>query len=125
MLECPQVGNFVEVNGARYEATAQVRGEEKRRPIIAVIAKAERREPRTLVANPERIPLTAKEREVVTWLEHRTDQEIAEQMGISASTIKKHLDSMFNKPGLSNRHELVDWARVHIYKPQEENDGKK
>jgi DNA-binding NarL/FixJ family response regulator len=52
--------------------------------------------------------LTGRERTVAhAALEGRTNQEIADTLGISDRTVKHHLTSIFRKSGVRNRTELV------------------
>jgi DNA-binding CsgD family transcriptional regulator len=49
--------------------------------------------------------LTAREREVHHWLrEGKTNDEIAAILGISAHTVKHHVDHIFQKLGVENRY---------------------
>jgi DNA-binding CsgD family transcriptional regulator len=52
--------------------------------------------------------LTGREGEVVrAAMDGRTNQEIADSLGISVRTVKHHLTSVFRKSGVRNRTELV------------------
>lgn len=56
--------------------------------------------------------LTARELEVVAHVaEGRTNKEIARSAGISVKTVEAHLASIFTKLGVSNRREVMNWAR--------------
>ena len=51
------------------------------------------------------IPVSAREREVLGWLaEGKSNTEIAFLLGISPGTVKKHLENIYNKLGVENRH---------------------
>lgn len=51
------------------------------------------------------IPVSAREREVLHWLsEGKSNAEIAILLGISPGTVKKHLENIYNKLGVGNRH---------------------
>ena len=55
--------------------------------------------------NPTDIPISAREREVLSWLaEGKSNTEIAFLLGISPGTVKKHLENIYNKLGVENRH---------------------
>lgn len=56
--------------------------------------------------------LTARELEVVAHVaEGRANKEIARAAGISVKTVEAHLGSIFSKLGVSNRREVMNWAR--------------
>lgn len=53
----------------------------------------------------EDIPLSAREREVLAWLaEGKSNAEIAFLLEISPGTVKKHLENIYTKLGVENRH---------------------
>lgn len=55
--------------------------------------------------------LTAREREVLTWIaEGRTNREIAETLIISPKTVDRHRENIMAKLNLHNRAELVKYA---------------
>lgn len=59
-------------------------------------------------AHEARSRLTARESEIVTILcRGRTNQEIADRIGVRLSTVKTHLLHVFEKFGVQNRAELV------------------
>lgn len=56
--------------------------------------------------------LTARELEVVAHVaEGRANKEIAAAAGISVKTVESHLAHIFSKLGLTNRREVMNWAR--------------
>ncbi|GAA3420723.1 response regulator transcription factor [Streptosporangium vulgare] len=56
-------------------------------------------------------PLTARETEIVQAIGRgRTNQEIADQLFISLSTVKGYVSGIMTKLGLRNRVEIVAWA---------------
>ena len=57
--------------------------------------------------------LTPREREVMQWLaEGKSNEEIGLILGISAHTVKNHLDKIFKKLGVDSRHAAsVLWQR--------------
>jgi DNA-binding NarL/FixJ family response regulator len=56
--------------------------------------------------------LTARETEIVAHVaEGRTNKEIASTMRISIKTVETHLSNIFAKLGVSNRREVMNWAR--------------
>lgn len=56
--------------------------------------------------------LTARELELVAHVaEGRTNKEIAHAAGISVKTVEAHLASIFTKLEVSNRREVMNWAR--------------
>ncbi len=58
--------------------------------------------------------LSTREKEVLQMLaEGYTNQEIAEQLVISPSTVYSHRSNIMNKLELSTRHELIQYARKH------------
>lgn len=80
-------------------------------PSAAVVSTAQ---PRALVqsASPLLEPLTAREREVLRLLaEGTTNQEIAERLVVSLTTVKKHVGSLFLKLAAQNRTHAVARAR--------------
>jgi DNA-binding CsgD family transcriptional regulator len=55
--------------------------------------------------------LTAREREVLGWLgEGKTNAEIAILLGILPGTVKRHLENLYQKLGVENRHAAARWA---------------
>jgi NarL family two-component system response regulator LiaR len=57
---------------------------------------------------PEEGPLTSKEREVLARLaEGRSNQEIAEALFVTSSTVKTHLAHIYAKLGVKGRHEAL------------------
>ena len=58
--------------------------------------------------------LSTREKEVLQMLaEGYTNQEIADQLVISPSTVYSHRSNIMNKLELSTRHELIQYARKH------------
>lgn len=56
--------------------------------------------------------LSAREKEILRLIaEGYSNQEIAEKLVISPSTVHTHRGNLMNKLGLSTRHELVEYAR--------------
>ena len=56
----------------------------------------------------ESLPVTNREREVISLiLEGKTNTDISEQLCISESTVKKHINSIFRKLSISSRWELL------------------
>lgn len=52
----------------------------------------------------EPLGLTARESEVLMWITHgKTDAEIATIIGVSTSTVGKHLEWIYQKLGVENR----------------------
>ncbi|CAM4128041.1 helix-turn-helix transcriptional regulator [Roseateles saccharophilus] len=55
--------------------------------------------------------VTQREREILTWLrEGKSNQQIAEQLGISALTVKNHVQKILRKLGAANRAQAVAQA---------------
>ncbi|MEM6328062.1 MAG: response regulator transcription factor [Bacteroidota bacterium] len=55
-------------------------------------------------------PLSTREREVLAELSHgRSNAEIADRLFVSTSTVKKHVNSIFEKLGLRTRAQAVAW----------------
>lgn len=55
--------------------------------------------------------LTEREREVLTYLaEDRTNQDIANHLGITAKTVERHRENIMRKLNLHSRTELVKYA---------------
>ena len=62
-------------------------------------------------ATPPAQPLSSREVEVIRCVARgRTNQEVAEALFISLSTVKSHLATIQNKLGFRNRVEIVAWA---------------
>jgi len=60
--------------------------------------------------------LTSREREIITTLvtfEGSTNEEIADHLCISKSTLKNHLTTIYSKLELKNRIELLKYALTH------------
>lgn len=52
----------------------------------------------------QRPNLTAREREILIWVSRgKTNSEVAAILLISASTVRKHLENIYAKLGVSNR----------------------
>lgn len=52
--------------------------------------------------------LTPREREVLFWIsEGKRNSEVAEVMGVSQGTVKRHLENLYQKLGVENRHAAV------------------
>jgi DNA-binding NarL/FixJ family response regulator len=52
----------------------------------------------------ERLGLTAREAEVLTWLGRgKSNRDIAEILGLSPRTVNKHLETIYDKLGVENR----------------------
>lgn len=65
-------------------------------------------EPRAGTLGPE---LSMREREVLAWLtEGKTNAEIATLLDISQGTVKRHLENLYAKIGVENRHAACQWA---------------
>ncbi len=65
-------------------------------------------------AQPLRDRLTNREREIVVEIvAGSSNREIAEKLGISEDTAKRHLSNIFDKTGLSSRLELAVYAMNH------------
>jgi DNA-binding NarL/FixJ family response regulator len=57
------------------------------------------------------VPLTAQERKVLKLVaEAKTNKEIAAALGISPSTVKRHLENILKKLQLKNRVEAAVFA---------------
>lgn len=63
--------------------------------------------------------LTIREREVLqALLTGATNQDIAERLFVSESTIKTHLYRAFRKIGVSSRGQAIAWAQTHLHEVQ-------
>jgi len=70
--------------------------------------------------------LTPREMDIVrTISEGRTNQEIAESLSISLSTVKHYVTRVFDKLGVFNRVELVIFAMNHNLNGIQPNDAEK
>ena len=68
-------------------------------------AAARRREPRSLAA------LTPREREILLWVARgKSNREIAAVLYLAPGTIRKHLENVYEKLGVSNRAGAVGHA---------------
>jgi DNA-binding NarL/FixJ family response regulator len=67
----------------------------------------------------ERLPLSQREREIVTLVAQGfKNKEMAEKMFISEQTVKNHLHNIFDKLGVSDRLELALYAihrKLHLF----------
>ena len=64
--------------------------------------------------------LTARERQVIALVgAGYTNKDLAQKLGISENTAKRHLSNVFDKLGVSNRLELVLFA---VYQGLTEED---
>ena len=117
LLECGASGYLTKqepletiVNAVRGVA----RGEEgwMSRPISAALMRLQRT--RTdIEEDPARI-LSEREREVLTHLARgKSNQQIADELFISESTVKKHVNNIYFKLELKSRAEAVYWSWQH------------
>ncbi len=71
--------------------------------VIVAVHRVAKRQPKT--------PLTPREREVmVLGAEGRTNDRIAKRLGISASTVRSHIERILDKLGVRSRAEAVTEA---------------
>jgi DNA-binding CsgD family transcriptional regulator len=50
------------------------------------------------------VPLTAREQEVLSWVARgKTNTEIARMLQVAPSTVRKHLENVYEKMGVHNR----------------------
>ena len=69
---------------------------------------AGRRQPRLGFAAAEDVALTPREVEVLTWVgAGLSNKEVARRLGISAHTVKFHMEAAFRKLGAASRAEAV------------------
>jgi LuxR family maltose regulon positive regulatory protein len=67
-------------------------------------------------------PLTDRELEVLMLLSERlSDKEIAQELSISALTVKTHTNNIYQKLGVNRRREAVEKALAHNILPSHEN----
>jgi len=58
--------------------------------------------------------LTPREREVLSWLARgKSNAQIGEILGISASTVSKHLEHIYPKLGVENRTAAASFVPRH------------
>jgi len=61
-----------------------------------------------LQARQTEVPLTAREREVLAWVARgKTNAEIARVLWLAPSTVRKHLENVYAKLGVSTRTAAV------------------
>jgi two-component system response regulator NreC len=57
--------------------------------------------------------LSSRESDVVSLLQRRLcDKEISSLLGISERTVRFHLQNVFNKLGVHDRHSVIEWVRT-------------
>lgn len=61
-------------------------------------------------ARPQGCPLTAREHQVQAMIRERSSTEVAAELGIRASTVRAHLQSVFRKLGVHSQRQLVSQA---------------
>lgn len=62
----------------------------------------------------ERILIRRRERDVLEWISKGDcNKEIARKLGISAATVKVHLNNIFARIGVRNRTEAAVWWCIH------------
>ena len=60
--------------------------------------------------------LTRREQEVLYWLsEGKSNSEIAGVLGISSGTVKRHLENLYQKLGVENRHGAASRALEKLH----------
>ncbi len=58
--------------------------------------------------------LTPREIEIMKLLARRfTNREIADELNLSIRTVERHINNVFNKTGLTNRRQTLDYAQRH------------
>ena len=63
---------------------------------------------------PDRVRLSRRERQVLALIgKNYRNSEIASELEITESTVKKHTTSLYKKLGVSSRDELYYWIREH------------
>ena len=58
-------------------------------------------------------PLSPREREVLRLVPDRTARQIGEELFISESTVRTHIENILNKLGLSNQKALIAYVYQH------------
>jgi DNA-binding CsgD family transcriptional regulator len=61
-------------------------------------------------STPLAAPLSPREREVLRLIAGRTARQIGEELFISESTVRTHIDNILNKVGARNQKELIAFA---------------
>ncbi|MQA93710.1 MAG: hypothetical protein GEV11_03405 [Streptosporangiales bacterium] len=92
---------------------AAANGESLVSPSITVrlLAQLARPSARAAAAREPEEPLTVRELDVVRRVARgRTNEEIAADLVVAASTVKSHLGSVYRKLGARNRVEVAAWA---------------
>ncbi|MGW3045559.1 helix-turn-helix domain-containing protein [Kitasatospora sp. NPDC001159] len=85
-----------------------------RTPTIPSAAHDAHTQPGALDARQEHVPLSRREREVVTVLaEGLTDKQIAARLVVSPRTAEGHVQRILNKLGFTSRTQIVTWAVGH------------
>lgn len=84
------------------------------KPVANVIQLLQELSAKLAVADDRPYRLTAREREIILLITQGcTNKDIAEKLGISEETVKRHLTNIFDKVGMSNRLELALFALSH------------
>lgn len=80
--------------------------------LLETFAQPDRNRPNRPAEPPKPVePLSEREEEVLVAVARgRTNQEIAEELYISLSTVKTHIAHLMNKLGVRNRVEIAMWA---------------
>lgn len=74
-----------------------------------------------IAANPSEVRLTRRETEVLTWAARGYgNEEIAAVLGVSTATIRKHLEHVYERLGVSSRAEAL-W---HLMAPAPEHGNR-
>ncbi len=77
-------------------------------PAEILLRITERRHSRDEHVLRERLGVTAREAEVLTWLTRgKTNRDIADVLGLSPRTVNKHLEQIYVKLGIENRASAV------------------
>jgi transcriptional regulator EpsA len=73
----------------------------------------------------QRWHVTDRERQILFWVrEGKSNQQIGEQLGISALTVKNHVQKILRKMGASNRAQAVSLAiTAHLLKDMKASDA--
>ena len=85
--------------------------------LVVTVADETRKGSRYLIlenAGPApRLPLSAREEEVLDWVEGgKTNEEIAALLRIKPCTVKKHLERIYQKLGVDNRTAAVSFLHT-------------
>ncbi|GGL94455.1 hypothetical protein GCM10010840_35590 [Deinococcus aerolatus] len=105
---------YAQLGSVAFDNIWHAAGEDDAPRVLQAVDEWLRDSPKSRAVSDPTNSLTPRERDVLRALaQGATDKKIAQQLGISAGTVSKHVTNMLGKLDLRNRVELARWAAQH------------